>query len=132
METLFTWLHLSDWHIRAPRDDGAGADDPMLAALRRDIEDQVDGPVDAIFVTGDIAWSGQRQEYVAADAYLVALSRTLGVGPERVYVVAGNHDVDRGADRSALTGKLLAELRGGRRRLDAALERSRARDVLST
>ena len=132
METLFTWLHLSDLHVRALPDEGAGLDDPMLAALRRDAEDQADAPVDAIFVTGDIAWSGQREEYVAADAYLVGLSRALAVGPERVYVVAGNHDVDRNADRAALTGKLMSELRGGRRRLDAALEHAKAREVLST
>lgn len=132
METLFTWIHLSDLHVRAREDqEGKGLDDAMLAALRRDLESQGDVAFDALFVTGDIAWSGQREEYVAADAFLVAASRAIGLGPEKIYVVPGNHDVDRNADRGALTGKLVAELRGGRRRLDAALEHARAKEVLS-
>jgi tetratricopeptide (TPR) repeat protein len=132
METLFTWLHLSDLQVQAPRDDGAAPGERILAALRHDLEESADARIDAVLVSGDVAWSGQREEYVAADAFLIAVARAVGLGPERVYVVAGNHDVDRNADRAPLIAKLLGELRQGRRRLDAALEHAKAREVLST
>ena len=35
METLFTWLHLSDLHVRAP--SAAPAGDALLASLREDL-----------------------------------------------------------------------------------------------
>lgn len=137
METLFTWLHLSDLHVHAAREDDADARASMpalearvLAALNHDLEEQAQDPIDALLVTGDVAWSGQREEYVVADAWLVGAARAAGLGPERVLVVPGNHDVDRSADRAPLTSKLVAELRGGRRRLDAALTHTRAREVL--
>ena len=53
------------------------------------------GPVSAILVGGDIAFCGAEQEYVAALAWLTELADATGCAMERVYVVPGNHDVDR-------------------------------------
>jgi tetratricopeptide (TPR) repeat protein len=132
METLFTWLHLSDLQVRAAREDGPAPAERLLVALRHDVEEQHGEHLDAVVVTGDVAATGQRDEYLEADTFLINLARAAGLGPERVYLVAGNHDVDRNADRAALTAKLLTELRSGRRRFDAALEHARAREVLSS
>lgn len=133
METLFTWVHLSDLHVRArTRDDGPAPGERVLAALQYDLEAHAGDRFDALVVSGDVAWSGQREEYVAADGFLIHAARSIGLGPERVYLVAGNHDVDRGVDRFPLTAKLVSELRLGRRRFDAALEHARAREVLSS
>ncbi|MFT3772223.1 MAG: tetratricopeptide repeat protein [Minicystis sp.] len=132
METLFTWLHLSDLQIRAAREEGPAPAERLLAALRHDVQEHAGEPIEAILVTGDVAATGQRDEYVEADAFLVQMARSAGLGPERIYLVAGNHDVDRAADRAPLTAKLVAELRQGRRRFDAALEHARAREVLSS
>jgi tetratricopeptide (TPR) repeat protein len=131
METLFTWLHLSDLCLRSPREDGGAPAEQLLAALGEDVEQLGADPFDAVLVTGDLAATGQPEEYAAADALLVGAAHAVHLGPERVYLVPGNHDVDRSADRSPLTGKLVAELRQGRRRFDAALEHARAREVLS-
>ncbi|APR77679.1 diguanylate cyclase/phosphodiesterase (GGDEF & EAL domains) with PAS/PAC sensor [Minicystis rosea] len=132
METLFTWLHLSDLQIRAAHDEGQSPGERVLAALRYDVEERAGDPVDAVLVTGDVAATGQRDEYVEADAFLTQLVRAAGLGPERAHLVAGNHDIDRSADRAPLTAKLVAELRQGRRRFDAALEHERAREVLAS
>jgi hypothetical protein len=56
---------------------------------------QVLGPVGAILIGGDIAFKGAPAEYEAAMAWIQQLSATAGCILERVYVVPGNHDVDR-------------------------------------
>lgn len=48
-------------------------------------------------MTGDIAFSAIPDEYAAADAWLGSLLEGLGLGPERLLVVPGNHDVNRKA-----------------------------------
>ena len=54
------------------------------------------GFVDAILVGGDIAFKGSPAEYKVARAWLLELARQCGCPPEGIYVVPGNHDVDRG------------------------------------
>lgn len=53
------------------------------------------GHVDAILVGGDIAFRGTEGEYAAASAWLELLAHETGCPLERVFVVPGNHDVDR-------------------------------------
>lgn len=53
------------------------------------------GPVDAILVSGDIAHGGLSEEYKAAYVWLVELAEAVGCALERIYVIPGNHDVDR-------------------------------------
>jgi predicted MPP superfamily phosphohydrolase/Flp pilus assembly protein TadD len=109
METLFTWVHLSDLHVRA-----SGPGERFLEALRGDLEARAGERTDALLVSGDVAWSGQREDYVAADAFLVRAARAVGLDPDRVFVIPGNHDVDRSEGT------------------DDALEHTRAREVLSS
>jgi tetratricopeptide (TPR) repeat protein/predicted MPP superfamily phosphohydrolase len=130
MDTLFTWLHLSDLHVRAA--SASGAREAFLACLREDLPTRGRERLDAIVVTGDVAFSGRADEYDVAGAFLLDAARGAGLGPERVFVVPGNHDVDRATDQAPVTAKLLAELRQGRRRLDAAIEAPRARAVITT
>jgi len=54
------------------------------------------GPVGAVLVGGDIAFKGDPQEYQAAFIWLNELSEACGCPLERVFVIPGNHDVDRG------------------------------------
>lgn len=129
METLFTWLHLSDLHVRAP--SAAAAGDALLTSLREDLSARGRERIDALVVTGDVVSSGRPEEYDAAGAFLLDAARGAAIGRERVFLVPGNHDVDRTADQAPVTGKLLAELRQGRRRFDAAIEAPRARAVIT-
>lgn len=71
--------------------------------MTRDVREQVDqlGPVDAILIGGDIAFKADPQEYVAAMEWIRQLVEVSGCHLERVYVVPGNHDVDRAVVRGS-------------------------------
>ncbi|MBB6241976.1 metallophosphoesterase [Rhodanobacter sp. MP1X3] len=93
-------LHLSDIHFREPDCLSSATDEsaPFRARLTQDViglclADSTG--VDAILVGGDIAYQGHPEEYVAAENWLRALAIECNCPPERIYVVPGNHDVDR-------------------------------------
>src|SRR5579871_2900678 len=115
-ETLFGWIHISDIHF-GHGDAGYGWDQELvMGALRRDIAARpAPVRVDAIFVTGDIAFSGAGRspdEYAKAKKWLLEAGHAAGVGPESIFLVPGNHDVDRGVDgRSEELGRLVKALR---------------------
>jgi hypothetical protein len=111
-ETVLTaWVHISDVHFGH---GGAGHqwDQRLITAdLRRDAAQVLrDGKIPAprqLFVTGDIAFSGNGRkpvagasEYALARAWLEDLCKDLGIGDDHVYLVPGNHDVDRGVDEA--------------------------------
>jgi DNA repair exonuclease SbcCD nuclease subunit len=88
------WLHLSDVHVRG----GDSYDrDVVLRALvgsvRRFREDG--RRVDLVFMTGDVAHSGKASEYALATAFFDDLLAAAGLGRRQLFVVPGNHDVDR-------------------------------------
>jgi 3',5'-cyclic AMP phosphodiesterase CpdA len=94
MSTL-TWLHLSDLHFRATQ---AYDERIVLQALLRDVTDrpQQDGlRPDFVAVSGDVAFSGQPAEYELARQFFDDLLATAGLGKDRLFLVPGNHDVDR-------------------------------------
>jgi len=89
-----TWLHISDFHIRSgdPYDR-----DQVLGALVRSVADyrhQGRSP-DLIFATGDIAHSGKQAEYDLVGKFFDDLLTAAGLAKERLFVIPGNHDVDR-------------------------------------
>ena len=91
-----SWLHLSDFHYIA--DGDTFSQNVSCEAMRRDIPARLsdDFPLQLIVVTGDIAFSGQAREYVFASEYLTSLASDLGLSTDRLCVVPGNRDVDRG------------------------------------
>jgi len=70
--------HLSDLHF-------GEANEADILALARDIGEQA---VDAVVVSGDLTKRAQRDEFIAAIAFLEALGKPL-------LVVPGNHDIPR-------------------------------------
>ena len=90
-----TWLHISDFHIRGgdPYDR-----DVVLKALVRSVRDYRETKgrkPDLIFATGDIAYSGKAEEYLPATVFFDALLDAAGLEKSHLFVVPGNHDVDR-------------------------------------
>ena len=88
-------MHLSDLHV-------SGEDwqrDDVLGALVRDLPELLSDRElrpDLLLVTGDIASRGRREDYDGAFSLLERISRVLGLErTEHVFMVPGNHDVDR-------------------------------------
>lgn len=57
-------------------------------------------PPDLIVVTGDLTESGGAREFDEASIFLTGLRVLFGMGPERVVVVPGGHDVNSAASRA--------------------------------
>lgn len=91
-------LHLSDIHFR--RGVMGKPMDPDLT-LRNEIVLDVEkqsgqlGKVDAVLLSGDIAYGGHSEEYQFALHWLERLCRVCGCSPSNVFMCPGNHDVDR-------------------------------------
>lgn len=93
-DSVITWLHLSDLHFR---DSDQYDRSIVISALWKDLEHWKDLDIfpDFIVVTGDIAYSGKTYEYEFALDFLDKLLIKTGLGKDRLFLVPGNHDVDR-------------------------------------
>ncbi|MEI6154103.1 MAG: metallophosphoesterase, partial [Deltaproteobacteria bacterium] len=88
------WFHFSDFHIGRPRGPQATAMASLIDAVQLSCQD-VPGNVDAVFITGDIAYSGRPDEYKAfCDDFLLPLKQISKFTDATVFAVPGNHDVD--------------------------------------
>ena len=89
-----TWLHVSDFHIRG----GDSYDrDVVFRALVKSVKNFRSRGVapDLIFATGDIAYSGKAQQYELATRFFDELLEAAALDRNRLFVIPGNHDVDR-------------------------------------
>lgn len=66
---------------------------------------------DVIIVSGDIAYSGNKIEYSFAREWLSELCNVIGADYRSVFVIPGNHDVDRSASNEAITSVLIDKIR---------------------
>lgn len=90
-------VHLSDIHFTRSSGTVHDLDADVRNELRLDAAKVAKdvGPVSALLVTGDIAFSGSKEEYDRATDWLSEFCRAIGCPEENVWVVPGNHDVDR-------------------------------------
>ena len=104
------WLHISDIHLRAGNE---WSQDVVLKAMCGNIKEQCTAGTapDFVLVTGDIAFSGKTQEYALAASFFDAVQIASGVPKQRIFCVAGNHDIDRTRQDLCFRGAC-AELRG--------------------
>ncbi len=97
MKNTFSWFHLSDLHFRADNDyDRKVVFDSLLEDISNQIKDN-DFLPNAVFITGDIAFSGQPREYELASQFLHSLSDVTELPFSNIFCVPGNHDVDWGS-----------------------------------
>lgn len=93
------FLHISDIHFRSPDclDPFTDPEFPIRTHIMRDLAQQIveRGNVEGILVGGDIAFKAAADEYVTAWKWLQQLAEISGCPKERIFVVPGNHDVDR-------------------------------------
>jgi calcineurin-like phosphoesterase family protein len=106
-------LHISDLHERGPRESESFRRRRVLGeAWKKNLDALLeDGSIDLVCFTGDIADWGKPEEYGPATDFVEALLRHLSLGIERLFLVPGNHDIDRTKGENAW-----AELRGGKER----------------
>lgn len=92
-------LHISDIHFKSPDclNQWMDPDFPIRTRMMRDLTEQLQtlGEVGAILIGGDVAFRAARDEYDTARAWIQQLAEISGCPKERVFVVPGNHDVDR-------------------------------------
>lgn len=102
-----TVLHLSDVQFgkdhRFAGAELAGLDasyETLLSRLREDLKgltDEEGHPLrpDLFFLTGDLAEWGLKSEFKDAQRFLRGICEFLELGPERVVLIPGNHDINR-------------------------------------
>lgn len=98
-----TWLHLSDFHFR---EKATWSQDVVLKSLLEDVRARYVGTraPDLLFLTGDIAFSGKRAEYLLAEVFVAELREVLKMPPGRICIVPGNHDIDLDREEDAFAG----------------------------
>ncbi|MEX2376146.1 MAG: metallophosphoesterase [Dehalococcoidia bacterium] len=98
------WLHLSDLHLRT--DGDPYSQDTVLEALQKDLTLRLEkfGTLHFALITGDLAFSGRSAEYDRVRTFLQDLSSSTGLSPEMMFLVPGNHDVDRNKARYQYDG----------------------------
>lgn len=97
------WLHLSDFHFRT---NISWSQDVVLSTLLRDVATRygtAEYP-DLIFITGDLAFSGRPDEYRLAEDFIHGLQEVTGVPAQRLFIIPGNHDIDRSIEEDAFRG----------------------------
>jgi calcineurin-like phosphoesterase family protein len=108
------FLHLSDIHFsRAKNDVVYGVDENVRHELELDLAEkrQQLGLVDAILVSGDIAFSGRAEQYENAHKWLKTLCGVTGCEEDFVWIIPGNHDIDRKAYEDPLVEAVHERLR---------------------
>ena len=94
-------LYISDIHFREPDciNPDLDPDRPYRTRMIQDVRQRVQatGPVGAMLIGGDVAFKGHPAEYEVAKAWIHDLAEACGCHLERIFVIPGNHDVDRGA-----------------------------------
>lgn len=94
----FTWLHLSDHHFGHGDADHQGDSIAVHNRLRQAILDwrseHEDWKLNAVLVTGDIAYSGKWVEYERALEWFGLIREDLKLTGSDFYFVPGNHDAN--------------------------------------
>ena len=95
------WLHVTDLHFGVETHESK----QMLENLAKVAE--LTGPVDCLFITGDLRYAAKYPKAYPPEAAsrLVELRKALGVPPERVFIVPGNHDVNSNSYLREIVGK---------------------------
>ncbi len=99
------YLHLSDLHLTGQQSSGQSwaaeqfnqdlITRSMLEFIGEKLVKEERKTFDFIFITGDLAKRGMPDDYAVARVFCDRLLEATGVHPSRLFLVPGNHDVDR-------------------------------------
>ncbi|MCP4352328.1 MAG: hypothetical protein GY795_43270 [Desulfobacterales bacterium] len=88
MET-FSWLHLADLNLKESYDANF-----MSLSIIEDIK-KVKLKPNLIFITGDLTYSGKKEQFDIFNKFLHTLSEATEVKLDKIFTVPGNHDINR-------------------------------------
>ena len=100
---IIRWLHLSDFHTGK---DGYGQRQLFKYILTNVREhNSIGSTPDLVFITGDIANKGQDKEYIEfyENFFMPLMDSLPSESQDRIFVIPGNHDVDRAQARAVQT-----------------------------
>jgi hypothetical protein len=98
-EPPIRFLHVSDLHLRPQRVRRYDQDRVLRGFVDFLERDRARFPLDLVFVTGDLAFSGKPEEFALVTELFRRIMDVTGVSREHFFVVPGNHDVDRDVSR---------------------------------
>ena len=105
-----SFIHLSDIHFTKDSNEAFDPDIDLRDALLNDIKNNAVQALEGIagvLVSGDIAFSGQKEEYELAEQFLNELTTILRIDTTCVYCVPGNHDVNQDTIKNSATIEML-------------------------
>jgi 3',5'-cyclic AMP phosphodiesterase CpdA len=97
------WLHISDIHMRVSK---VWSQDVVLKAMCEDIAKQrkTGAAPEFVLVSGDLAFSGNAEEYTLVASFFDAVNAAAGVPKDHIFCVPGNHDIDRERQKMCFAG----------------------------
>lgn len=100
---MFKWVHISDLHFYNSRRDDVKEMKSILPNELSKLEN-----IDALFITGDLRYAKEYRDGEEVDIvnYIQGLTDALKININNVYLVPGNHDLDRGNVREAVIQSL--------------------------
>jgi predicted phosphodiesterase len=122
-------VHLSDIHFTGSSGSVHDVDKNVRDELLRDVAALTEqlGSATGVLVTGDIAFSGKKEEYQRAAEWLRKVCDAVGCEEQKAAVVPGNHDVDRNLAEDLITKMLHQNIRA----LDGPAIDSKLREFFS-
>jgi metallophosphoesterase superfamily enzyme len=90
----FELLHISDLHVSIGKEfDRSVVLEPLIERVEQDMCNGIEPEI--VVVTGDVAFSGKKAEYQKAKVFFDELLARMKLSQDRLFIVPGNHDVDR-------------------------------------
>jgi hypothetical protein len=90
----FQLLHISDLHVKSGEEfDRSVVLEPLIDRVEQDMASGIQPEI--VVVTGDVAFSGKEADYEKAKGLFDKLLARMKLSHDRLFIVPGNHDVDR-------------------------------------
>lgn len=98
-DNTINFIHMSDFHIEGNANDNEK--ELIIENLINDLKKKIlkDNIIDFVLITGDVTKSAENQQYIKAAKIIVDKLedpiKGLNINREKIFVVPGNHDVNR-------------------------------------
>lgn len=101
---ILAFIHISDIHFTKNSGDAYDVDEELRNAMLLDLKSNAKnelGKLSGVLVCGDLAFSGQKEEFDNARKVLEKVTKEFDISMKDVFCVAGNHDVDQSVIKSS-------------------------------